>query len=166
MYRDVRERVNRMGGVRGWRARERERRQGMLDFQREWEGEGKGEGGGGEGAGERDGDEDNEEEGGKEEGEEEVGDEDEDEDEVRSAIALSWLLLLAVGTETLMVGRMLGVHDGHDAQKLEYRSRDHRVRQAGAEMGRLKARSDEKCFLGLSPRMDGALELDEHSEWR
>lgn len=164
MYRDVRERVNRMGGVRGWRAREKERRQGMLDFQREWEGEGKGEGGGGggEGAGERDGDEDNEEEGGKEEGEEEVG----DEDEVRSAIALSWLLLLAVGTETLMVGRMLGVHDGHDAQKLEYRSRDHRVRQAGAEMGRLKARSDEKCFLGLSPRMDGALELDEHSEWR
>lgn len=162
MYRDVRERVNRMGGVRGWRARERERRQGMLDFQREWEGEGKGEGGGGEGAGERDGDEDNEEEGRKEEGEDEVG----DEDEVRCAIALSWLLLLAVGTETLMVGRMLGVHDGHDAEKLEYRSRDHRVRQAGAEMGRLRARSDEKCFLGLLPRMDGALELDEHSEWR
>lgn len=162
MYRDVRERVNRMGGVRGWRAREKERRQGMLDFQREWEGEGKGGGGGGEGAGERDGDEDNEEEGGKEEGEEEVG----DEDEVRSVIAPTWLLLLAVGTETLMVGRMLGVHDGHDAQKLEYRSRDHRVRRAGAEMGRLKARSDEKCFLGLSPRMDGALELDEHSEWR
>jgi len=159
VYRDVRERVNRMGGVRGWRARERERRQGMRDFQREWDGEGKGEGGGGEGAGERGGDEDEEGEG-EEEGE--VG----DEDEVRSSIALSWLLLLAVGTETLMVGCMLGIHDGHDAEKLEHRSRDHRVRQAGAEMDRLKAGSDEKCFLGLSPRMDGAVELDEHSEWR
>jgi Swi5-dependent recombination DNA repair protein 1 len=85
VYRDVRERVNRMGGVRGWRAREKERRQGMLDFQRDWEGEGKDEGGGGGGerSGERDGDEDNEEEGGKEEGEEEVG----NEDEVRCAFA-------------------------------------------------------------------------------
>jgi hypothetical protein len=52
--------------------------------------------------------------------------------------------------ETLIVGRMLGVHDGHDAEKLEYRSGDHRLRQAGAEMGRLKARSMRNVSLGFS----------------
>jgi len=69
VYRDVRERVNRMGGVRGWRERERERRRGMEEFMRGWDGEEPGEGGRGE-------DEGAEEERAKEEVEE-AGDEDE-----------------------------------------------------------------------------------------
>lgn len=114
VYRDVRERVNRMGGVRGWRAREKERRKGMLEFQREWDGEGRG--GDGEGGGDGDGEDgegcSGEERGGEEVKVEKEEEEEEDEDEVSCAFAVE---LAAMRVEVLTFVTMLGLHDGYDA---------------------------------------------------
>lgn len=68
------------------------------------------------------------------------------------------------GHGALMVVSVSGVYDGYDAQKLEYRSRDHRFRQAGAEVDRLRTRRGTIPWAVDREWM--ALGLDEHSEWR
>jgi len=114
VFGDVRDRVNRMGGVGAWRA------EGMR--REEWRG---GWGGVDEGAERRGGD-------GAEEGEgeskrEEVVDEGEDDD-----VGVSVLLLRCVGGRRILGGELelmdVDVHDGHDAPRSQCRSRCHRLR--------------------------------------
>ena len=88
----MRDKVNRMGGVKGWRERERERVRRMEEFRQEWGGE-EGVRAKAEGEGEGEGDKDEEDEEGegrevqrREEGEQRV---EEDDDEVRTPSKLT-----------------------------------------------------------------------------
>lgn len=135
VFAETRDRVNKMGGVRGWKEREREGRERTREFQREWDGEGEkarrgdgdegdGEDRDGEGQGEREERKFAEEEDGcgevrKEE--EEVVDEDEVCFSKEIAPRQHGRAILPVSRLSLTCPHS-GVYHGYDASKPEHRS--------------------------------------------